>query len=125
MATPRKPRTRKSANSHQIDLVPVAPKRRRPARTPPTYVMDPRQPVQQTPRDTDWVTTQVIEATVEELSKVSLADAAMIVRAAIKGQPIDIAPVARLAVLGLLNLGLVVYDYLAPTSTPPPPPRTR
>lgn len=35
------------------------------------------------------------------------------ISAAIKGQPINAAPVARLAVLGLLNLGLVVYDYLA------------
>jgi hypothetical protein len=83
--------------------------------------MDPRQPVQQTPRDADWVTTQIVDATIEELSNVSLADAATIVRAAIKGQPIDAAPVARLAVLGLLHLGLVVYDYLAPPSNPPPP----
>lgn len=51
----------------------------------------------------------------------SLVDAATIIRAAVKGQPIDVAPVARLAVLGLLNLGLVVYDYLAPLSNPPPP----
>jgi hypothetical protein len=121
MATPRKPRTRKPANTLQIDLVPVQPKRRRPARKPPTYVLETRYPVQQTPRDGAWVTTQVIDATMEELSKVSLADAATIVRAAIKGQPIDVAPVARLAVLGLLNLGLVVYDYLAPPADAPPP----
>jgi hypothetical protein len=125
MATPRKPRTRKPANTLHIDLVPVAPKRRRPARTPPTYVMDPGQPVQRTPREADWVITQVIEATVEELSKVSLADAATIVQAAVQRQPIADAPVARLVVLGVLNLGLVVYDYLAPPSTPPPPPGTR
>jgi len=83
--------------------------------------MDPGQPVQQTPRDADWVPTQVIDATLEELSKVSLMDAATIVRGAIKGQPIDAAPVARLVVLGVLNLGLVIYDYLAPPSNPPPP----
>jgi hypothetical protein len=83
--------------------------------------MDTRHPVQNTPLDTDWVKTQIVEATVEELSKVSLVDAATIIRAAVKGQPIDVAPVARLAVLGLLNLGLVVYDYLAPPSNPPPP----
>jgi hypothetical protein len=121
MATPRKPRTRKPANTLQIELVPMPPKRRRPARTPPTYVMDPGQPVQHIPRDADWVATQVIEATIEELSKVSLADAATIIRAAVKGQLIDVAPVARLAVLGLLNLGLVVYDYLSPPSNPLPP----
>jgi hypothetical protein len=121
MATPRKPRTRKPANTLQIDLVPVPPKRRRAPRQPTTYVMDTRHPVQNTPLDTDWVKTQIVEATVEELSKVSLVDAATIIRAAVKGQPIDVAPVARLAVLGLLNLGLVVYDYLAPPSNPPPP----
>ena len=121
MATPRKPRTRKPANTLQIDLVPAHPKRRRTPRQPPTYVMDTRHPVQNTPLDTDWVKTQVIEATVEQLSKVSLVDAATIIRAAVKGQPIDVAPVARLAVLDLLNLGLVVYDYLAPPSNPPPP----
>jgi hypothetical protein len=58
MPTPRNPRTRKPANTMQIDRVPVAPTRRRPARTPPTYVGDPRQPVQHIPRDADWVTTQ-------------------------------------------------------------------
>jgi hypothetical protein len=89
------------------------------------YVMDTRHPVQNTPLDTDWVTTQIVEATVNELSKVSLADAATIIRAAVKGQPIDVAPVAHLAVLGLLNLGLVVYDYLAPASNPPSPRGTR
>jgi hypothetical protein len=83
--------------------------------------MDTSQPIQNTPLDTDWVKTQIVEATVDELSKVSLVDAATIIRAAVKGQPIDVAPVARLAVLGLLNLGLVVYDYLAPPSNPPPP----
>ena len=121
MATPRKPRTRKPANSLQIDLVPVHPKRRRTPRQPTTYVMDTSQPIQHTSPDAAWVKTQVVEATVDELSKVSLADAATIIRSAIKGQPIDVAPVARLAVLGLLNLGLVVYDYLAPPSNPPPP----
>jgi hypothetical protein len=125
MATPRKPRTRKAArkpaNTMHIELIPAEPKRRRPARTPSTYVMEPGQPVQPIPRDADWVTTQVIDATIEELSKVSLADAATIIRAAIKWQPIDAAPVARLVVLGVLNLGLVVYDYLAPPSNPPPP----
>jgi len=121
MTTPRKPRTRKRANTIDIDLVPVEPTRRRPARTPPTYVMETRQPVQHPPRDANWVTTQVIDATLEELSKVSLADAATIIRAAIKGQPIDAAPVARLVVLGVLNLGLVVYDYLAPPVDVPPP----
>jgi hypothetical protein len=121
MAIPRKPRMRKPANSLQIDLVPVPPKRRRKPRQPTTYVMDTSQPIQNTPLDTDWVKTQIVEATVDELSKVSLVDAATIIRAAVKGQPIDVAPVARLAVLGLLNLGLVVYDYLAPPSNPPPP----
>jgi hypothetical protein len=38
MATPRKPLMRKPANSIQIDLVPIAPKRRRKPRQPPTYV---------------------------------------------------------------------------------------
>jgi hypothetical protein len=121
MATPRKPRTRKPANSLHIDLVPMEPKRRRKPRQPTTYVMDMSQPIQHTSPDAAWVTTQIVEATVNELSKVSLADAATIIRAAVKGQPIDVAPVARLAVLGLLNLGLVVYDYLAPPSNPPPP----
>jgi hypothetical protein len=121
MATPRKPRTRKPANRLHIDLLPVESKRRRTPRQPTTYVMDTRPPVQNTPLDTDWVKTQVVEATIDELSKVSLADAATIIRAAAKGQPIDVVPVARLAVLGLLNLGLVVYDYLAPPSNPPPP----
>ena len=125
MATPRKPRMRKPANSLQIDLVPVRPKRRRTPRQPTTYVMDTRHPIQNTPPDADWVKTRVVEATVDELSKVSLVDAATIIRAAVKGQPIDVAPVARLAVLGLLNLGLVVYDYLAPPSNPPPPPGKR
>jgi hypothetical protein len=120
MATPRKPRPRKPANTLQIDLVPVPPKRRRTPRQPTTYVMDTSQPIQHTPRDANWVTTQIVEATVEELSKVSVADVATVIRAAVKGQPIDVAPVARLAVLGLLNLGLVVYDYLAPPSDPPP-----
>jgi hypothetical protein len=87
--------------------------------------MDTSQPIQHTPRDADWVKTQVIDATVEELSKVSLADAATIIRAAVKGQPIDVAPVARLAVLGLLNLGLLVYDYLSPPADAPPPGGTR
>jgi hypothetical protein len=82
--------------------------------------MDTSQPIQHTPRDADWVKTQVIDATVEELSKVSLADAATIIRAAVKGQPIDVAPVARLAVLGLL-----VYDYLSPPADAPPPGGTR
>lgn len=121
MATPRKPRTRKPANSLQIDLVPMEPKRRRTPRQPTTYVMDTSQPIQHTSPDAAWVKTQVVEATIDELSKVSLVDAATIIRAAVKGQPIDVAPVARLAVLGLLNLGLVVYDYLAPPSNPPPP----
>jgi hypothetical protein len=121
MATPRKPHTRKPANTLQIDLVPVPPKRRRTPRQPTTYVMDTSQPIQHTPRDADWVKTQIVEATVEELSKVSVSDVATVIRAAVKGQPIDVAPVARLAVLGLLNLCLVVYDYLAPPSDPPPP----
>jgi hypothetical protein len=121
MATPRKPRTRKPANTLQIDLVPVPPKRRRTPRQPTTYVMDTSQPIQHTSPDAAWVKTRVVEATIDELSKVSLVDAATIIRAAVKGQPIDVAPVARLAVLGLLNLGLVVYDYLAPPSNPPPP----
>jgi hypothetical protein len=120
MATPRKPRTRKPAKSFQIDLVPMEPKRRRSPRQPTTYVMDTSQPIQHTPRDADWVKIQIVEATVEELSKVSVADVATVIRAAVKGQPIDVAPVARLAVLGLLNLGLVVYDYLSPPSHPPP-----
>lgn len=121
MATPRKPRTRKPANSLQIDLVPMEPKRRRTPRQPTTYVMDTSQPIQHTSPDAAWVKTQVVEATIDELSKVSLVDAATIIRAAVKGQPIDVAPVARLAVLGLLNLDLVVYDYLAPPSNPSPP----
>jgi hypothetical protein len=125
MATPRKPRTRKPANTLQIDLVPVPPKRRRTPRQPTTYVMDTSQPIQHTPRDADWVKTQVIDATIDELSTVSLADAATIIRAAVKGQPIDVAPIARLAVLGLLNLGLVVYDYLSPPADAPPPGGTR
>jgi hypothetical protein len=83
--------------------------------------MEARQPIQHTSPDAAWVKTQVVEATIDELSKVSLADAATIIRAAVQGQPIDVAPVARLAVLGLLNLGLVVYDYLALPSDPPPP----
>jgi hypothetical protein len=86
MATPRKPRTRKPANTLQIDLVPVHPKRRRKPRLPTTCVMDTRHPVQNTLLDTDWVKTQVIEATVDQLSKVSLVDAATIIRAAVKGQ---------------------------------------
>src|SRR5882724_821023 len=121
MATPRKPRTRKPAHSLQIDLVPMESKRRRRSRTPPTYVMDARQPIQHTPPDADWVKSQIIEATADELSKISLVDAATMIRAAVKGQPIDVAPVARLAVLGVLNLGLVVYDYLTPPANPPPP----
>jgi hypothetical protein len=121
MAIPRKPRTRKPANSLQIDLVPMEPKRRRTPRQPTTYVMDTSQPIQHTSPDVAWVKTQVVEATIDELSKVSLVDAATVIRAAVKGQPIDVAPVARLAVLGLLNLGLVVYDYLAPPSNPSPP----
>ena len=125
MATPRNPRTRKPANTLQIDLVPVPPKRRRTPRQPTTYVMDTSQPIQHTPRDADWVKTQIVEATVEELSKVSVADVATVIRAAVKGQPIDVAPVARLAVLGLLNLGLVVYDSLAPASNPSSPRGTR
>jgi hypothetical protein len=48
--------------------------------------MDTRHPVQNTPLDTDWVKTQVNEATVDQLSKVSLVDAATIIRAAVKGQ---------------------------------------
>jgi hypothetical protein len=60
----------------------------------------------------------------EELSNVSVMDAATLIRAAIKGQPMAIAPVARLAVLGLLNLGLTVYDYLS-SPVDAPPPRTR
>ena len=99
----------------------MEPKRRRTPRQPTTYVMETSQPIQHTSPDAAWVTTQTLEATVEELSKVSLIDAATIIRAAVKGQPIDVAPVAHLAVLGLLNLGLVVYDYLAPPSNPPPP----
>jgi hypothetical protein len=125
MSTPRTPRTRKPANTLQIDLVPVPPKRRRTPRQPTTYVMDTSQPIQHTSPDAAWVKTQIVEATVEELSKVSVADVATVIRAAVKGQPIDVAPVARLAVLGLLNLGLVVYDYLAPPSNPPPPPGKR
>jgi hypothetical protein len=125
MATPRKPRTRKSAHMPQIDLVPVEPTRRRASRIPPTYMMDARQPVQQTPGDADWVKARIVESTVEELSKVSLADAATIIRAAVQGQPIHIAPVARLAVLGLLNLGLVVYDHLAAPPHQPGPPEPR
>jgi hypothetical protein len=125
MATPRKPRTRKPANTPQIDLVPLHPKRRRTPRQPTTYMMEARQPIQRTSPDAAWVTTQIVEATVDELSKVSLIDAATIIRAAVKGQSIDIAPVARLAVLCLLNLGLVVYDYLAPPSNPLPPPGKR
>ena len=121
MATPRKPRTRKPANTLQIDLVPVPPKRRRTPRQPTTYVMDTSQLIKHMSPDAAWVKTQIVEATVEELSKVSVADVATVIRAAVKGQPIDVAPVARLAVLGLLNLGLVVYDYLAPPSNPPPP----
>jgi hypothetical protein len=125
MATPRKPRTQKPANRLHIDLVPVEPRRRRTPRQPPTYVIDRRQPVQHAPREADWVKTQVIDATVEALSKVSLVDAATLIRAAVKGQPIDVAPVARLAVLGLLNLGLTVYDYLSPPTDAPPPGGTR
>jgi hypothetical protein len=125
MAIPRKPRTRKPSNTLQIDLVPVHPKRRRTPRQPTAYVMDMSQPIQHTSPDAAWVKTQVVEATIDELSKVSRVDAATILRAAIKGQPIDVAPVARLAVLGLLNLGLVVYNYLADPSNPPPPPGTR
>ena len=121
MATPRKSRTRKPANRLHIDLVPVESKRRRKPRQPTTYVMDMSQPIQHTSPDVAWVKTQIVEATANELSKISLVDAATIIRSAIKGQPIDVAPVARLAVLGLLNLGLVVYDYLAPPSNPPPP----
>ena len=98
MATPRQPRTRKPANTRQLDLVPVEPRRRRTPRQPPTYAMETRQPVQPSPRHADWVKTQVVDATVEELSKVSLADAATIIRAAIKGQPMAVAPVARRAV---------------------------
>jgi hypothetical protein len=125
MATPRKPRNRKPANTLQIDLVPMAPKRRRPSRTPPTYMVDTRHPGQHTPRDADWVKTRVIDATAEELSKVSLIDAATLIRAVMRGQPMAVAPVARLAVLGLLNLGLVVYDHLAPPPHPPGHPGTR
>jgi hypothetical protein len=121
MATPRKPRIRKPANTLQLDLVPVEPKRRRTPRHPPTYVMETRQPGQPTRREADWVKTQVVDATVEALSKVSLIDAATLIRAAVKGQPINVAPVARLAVLGLLNLGLTVYDYLSPPADAPPP----
>jgi hypothetical protein len=121
MATPRKARTRKPTNRLHIDLVPVESKRRRKPRQPPTYIMDRRQPIQSIPPDAAWVKAQVVEATIDELSKVSLVDAATIIRAAVKGQPIDVATVARLAVLGLLNLGLGVYDYLAPPSNPPPP----
>jgi hypothetical protein len=40
MATPRKPRTRKPANTMQIDLVPAHPKRRRTPRQPTTYVAE-------------------------------------------------------------------------------------
>jgi hypothetical protein len=89
------------------------------------YVMDARQPIQHIPPDADWVKSQIIEATADELSKISLVDAATIIRSAIKGQPIDVAPVARLAVLGLLNLGLVVYDYLAQPSNSSLPPYHR
>jgi capsular polysaccharide biosynthesis protein len=87
--------------------------------------MDTSQPIQHTSPDAAWVTTQIVEAIADELSKISLVDAATIIRSAIKGQPIDVAPMARLAVLVLLNLGLVVYDYLAPPSNPPPPPGKR
>jgi len=87
--------------------------------------MDRHQPIQHVPPDAEWVKTQIVEATVNELSKVSLADAATIIQAAIKGQPINAAPVARLAVLGLLNLGLVVYDYLAQPSNSSLPPGKR
>ena len=125
MAIPRKPRTRKPANTLQIDLVPVHPKRRHKPRQPTTDVMDASQPIQHTSPDAAWVKTRVVEASVDELSQASLADAATIIRSAIKGQPIDVAPVARLAVIGLLNLGLVVYDYLAQPSNPPPPPGKR
>jgi len=61
--------------------------------------MDTSQPIQHTSPDAAWVKTQVVEAAIDELSKVSLVDAATIIRAAVKGQPIDVAPVARLAVL--------------------------
>jgi hypothetical protein len=125
MATPRKPRTRKPATTMQIDLVPVHPKRRRTPRQPTTYVMEARQLIQHTSPDAAWVKTQIVEATVEELSKVSVADVATVIRAAVTGQPVNVAPVARLAVLGLLNLGLVVYNYLADPSNPPPPPGKR
>jgi hypothetical protein len=96
----------------------MEPKRRRTPRQPTAYVMDMSQPIQHTSPDAAWVKTQIVEATVKELSKVSVADVATVIRAAVKGQPIDVAPVARLAMLGLLNLGLVVYDYLAPPSDP-------
>lgn len=121
MPTPRKPRTRKPGKAPQIDLVPVEPKRRRPSRTPPTYVMETRRPVQPTPRETEWVKARIVEATLNELSNVSVMEAATLIRAAIKGQPIAVEPVARLAVLGLLHLGLTVYDYLSPPADPPPP----
>jgi hypothetical protein len=87
--------------------------------------METRQPAQPTPRETEWVKARIVEATVEELSHVSVLEAATLIRAAVQGQPINIAPVARLAVLGVLNLGLTVYDYLSPPSHPPEPPGTR
>jgi hypothetical protein len=121
MATPRKPRTQKSVNTMHIDLIPVAPTRRRQPRQPPTSVMERCQPIQNTLSDADRVRARIVDATVAELSKVSLGDAAMLVRAAVKGQPINATPVARLVVLGVLNLGLVVYDYLAPAADAPPP----
>jgi hypothetical protein len=86
MATPRKPQTRIPANSLQMDLVSVASKHRRTPRQPPTYVMETSQPIQHTSPDAAWGTTQIVEATVEELSNVSLVDAATIIRAAVKGQ---------------------------------------
>jgi hypothetical protein len=87
--------------------------------------MEARQPIQHTSLDVGWVKAQIVEAIVEDPSKVSVADVATVIRVAVKGQPIDVAPEARLAVLGLLNLGLVVYDYMAPPSNPPPPPGKR
>lgn len=57
MATPRKPQTRIPANSLQMNPVPVASKRRRTPRQPPTYVMETSQPIQHTSPNAAWVTT--------------------------------------------------------------------
>jgi hypothetical protein len=47
-------------------------------------MMEARQPIQRTSPDAAWVTTQIVEATVDELSKVSLIDAATIIRRALR-----------------------------------------